>query len=48
MFLWEKTKCSKFKVGVEYGTQFALDNQQATSNIDAATIFMIEDENNKK
>lgn len=37
-----------FKVGVEYGTQLALDNQQATSDIDAAAIFMLEDENNKK
>lgn len=37
-----------FKVGVEYGAQLALDNQQASSNIDVAAIFALEDENNKK
>lgn len=37
-----------FKVGVEYGAQLALDNQQASSDIDTVAIFMLEDEKNKK
>lgn len=36
-----------FKVGVEYGAQLALDNQQAPSKVDASTIFMLGDKKQK-
>lgn len=37
-----------FKVGVEYGAQLALDNQQSPKNIDASTILTLGDGNNDK
>lgn len=37
-----------FKVGIEYGAQLALGNQQSLSNIDASTILSLEDENSDK
>lgn len=37
-----------FKVGVEYGTQLALNSQQSPSKIDASTIFILGDKSNNK
>ncbi len=35
-----------FKVGVEYGAQLVLDNQQSTSNIDVSKIILLGNKSN--